>query len=268
MPLLAQWRADHEVYEDTGGTDAAEDTDAVASWGVYAGTLSASLATQSTSGRRPVYASNDGGYPSLTFSNTNKSSLLLAHSSDWLVSAVSWLAVIKPTKTTVISGGVGNGTVFGKGATWTNFGCHVSQLIISVSAPPNLAWWHTGYTVRSMCASLPDVSASWHVLWGIADGTCIKGGVNRQSAVRTLQSQTIALGTNSVAIGADADNTSYSLTGSMREIAFWDSALSETDMATEVDAAMSRWGISNSVSPPSSGGGGVRMVNVRGGADQ
>ncbi len=255
MALLAQWRADQEVYEDTGGTDAVEDADAVASWGVYAGTLSASLATQATAGRRPVYTANDGGYPSLTFSNTNKSSLLLAHSSDWLVSAVSWLAVIKPTKTTTIPSGVGNGAVFGKGVTWTNFGCHVSQLIISVSTPANFAWWHTGYTTRSVCASLPDVSASWHVLWGIADGTSIKAGINRQSAVRTLHSQAIAMGTSSVAIGADADNTLYSMAGAMREIAFWDTALSENDMATEVDAAMSRWGISNSVSPPSSGGG-------------
>jgi hypothetical protein len=255
MALLAQWRADQEVYEDTGGTNAAEDTDAVASWGVYAGTLSASLATQSTSGRMPVYASNDGGYPSLTFSNTNKSSLLLAHSSDWLVSAVSWLAVIKPTKTTVSPSGSGNGTIFGKGSSWTNFGCHISQMISGINTPPNMFWFHTGYTTRTVIMSTADSAASWQVIWGIADGACIKSGVNRQSAVRTLQSQTIALGTNAVAIGADADNTAYAFTGSMREIAFWDTALSETDMATEVDAAMTRWGISNSVSPPSSGCG-------------
>lgn len=267
MALLAQWRADQEVYEDTGGTDAVEDADAVASWGVYAGTLAASLATQSTVGRRPVYTANDGGYPSLTFSNTNKSSLLLSHSSDWLVSAVSWLAVVKPTKTTVQASGSGNGTIFGKGSSWTNFGCHISQLITGINTPPNLFWFHTGYTTRSVITSTAESAASWQVIWGFADGTCIKGGVNRQSVVRTLQSQTIALGTSAVAIGADADNTGYSFAGSMREIAFWDTALSETDIATEVDAAMTRWGITNSVSPPSSGGG-VRMVNVRGGADQ
>lgn len=254
MALLAQWRADQEVYEDTGGTDAVEDADAVASWGVYSGTLAASLATQSTVGRRPVYTANDGGYPSLTFSNTNKSSLLLAHSSDWLVSALSWLAVIKPTKTTAIAAGAGNGTVWGKGSAWANGGCHISQLIVSVNTPANLSWWHTGYTSRIAALSSPESVASWYVLWGIADGTCIKGGVNRQSAVRTLQSQTIAMGTNSVAIGADADNTLYSMAGAMREIAFWDTALSESDMATEVDAAMTRWGVTNSVSPPSSGG--------------
>jgi hypothetical protein len=89
----------------------------------------------------------------------------------------------------------------------------------------------------------------------MADGTCIKLGINRQTAVRILQSQTIAMGTNAIAIGADADNTSYSMAGAMREIAFWDTALSEADMATEVDAAMTRWGITNSVTPPSSGGG-------------
>ena len=255
MALLAQWRADQEAYEDTGGTDAVEDADAVASWGVYAGILSASIATQSTAGRRPVYTANDGGYPSLTFSNTNKSSLLLTHSSDWLVSAVSWLAVVKPTKTTAVPSGTGNGTVFGKGSSWGNFGCHIAQLITGISPPANILWWHTGYSSRIATWTMPDNTASWQVIWGMADGTCIKGGVNRQSAVRTLHSQTIALGTNSVAIGADADNTLYSMAGAMREIAFWDTALSELDMATEVDAAMTRWGISNSVSPPSSGGG-------------
>lgn len=255
MALLAQWRADQEVYEDTGGTDAAEDTDAVASWGVYAGTLSASLATQSTSGRRPVYTANDGGYPSLTFSNTNKSSLLLAHSSDWLVSAVSFLAAVKITKSVTALAGIGAGSVFGKSSAWANFGLHYGALFSTLTTPANAYWLHTGYTTRLAALSMPDSSASWHVVWGIVDGTSIKVGVNRQSAVRTLQSQTIAMGTSSIAIGADADNTSYSMTGSMREIAFWDTALSESDMATEVDAAMTRWGVTNSVTPPVSGGG-------------
>lgn len=253
MALLAQFRADQEVWSDTGGTTAIANGGSVAGWGVAAGTLAASIATQATAGRRPIYASSDGGYPSLTFSNASKSSLLLAHSSDWLVSAVSWLAVVKPTKTTVASGGAGNGIVFGKSNTWANIGCHIGQLITGISTPANVVWLHTGYTTRMAVLSLPEAAASWHVIWGIADGVCIKGGINRQSAVRTLQSQTIALGTTSLAIGADADNTVYSMSGAMREIAFWDTALSEADMATEVDAAMTRWGISNSVTPPSSG---------------
>lgn len=255
MPLLAQFRADQEVWSDTGGTTAATDGGAVAGWGVASGTLSTSIATQSTSARRPTYTANDGGYPSLTFSNANRSSLLLSHTSDWLVSAVSWLAVVRPTKTTVIAGGTGNGILWGKGASWLNIGAHIGQLITGINSPANVFWWHTGYTSRIATFSTADGSATWSVVWGVADGVCIKGGVNRQTAVRTSQSQTIALGTNAVAIGADADNTVYSMAGTMREIAFWDEALSESAMAAQVDAAMSRWGISNSVTPPASGGG-------------
>lgn len=253
MALLARWRADQLVYEDTSGTDAVEDTDAVAAWGIADGSLAGSLATQSTSGRRPVYAANDGGYPSLTFSNANKSSLLLAHSAAWVLSALTWLVVVKPTKSTVQANVSGNGVIVGKGASWANFGVHVNQFLPAIGTPANVIWQHDSYSQRVVAITAPANSNDWMVLCGCADASGVRMCLNRQSSVRIAQTKAVALGTASIAIGADADNTAYSMGGPMREVAFWDTALDESEMAAEIDAAMSRWGVTNTVEPPASG---------------
>jgi hypothetical protein len=253
MSLLARWRVDQLVYEDTSGTDAVEDADAVASWGISAGSVTG-LAVQSTSGRRPVYAANDGGYPSLTFSNTNKSSLLLAHSASWVTSALSWLAVVKHANT--------NSSVprhfWGRSAMWTEAAAwYTSHNATGSATPPSDIYAHSGYQTRGI--SMPRQSSGWFVIAGTIDATELRMYGNRQSAVRIAQSGTLSMGTSSLAIGADADNTAYSLDGSYRELAFWNTALSESEMATEIDAAMARWNVTNTVTPPASGN--ARLIN-------
>lgn len=60
--LYDDWDAAYGVYEDTGGTDAAEDTDPVAVWtGNYAGID----ISQTTLGNRPFWTASDANYNSL-----------------------------------------------------------------------------------------------------------------------------------------------------------------------------------------------------------
>ena len=206
----------------------------MASWGVYEGTLAGQLAVQSAAGRRPTYNANDGGYPSLSSSNANRSSLDSAHSAAWLVTAFSWLAVVKT--------GVWQNYrhLWGRGPSWTNAGCYL-RVVESTSTVPVL-YWHCGYTYRAVFVHHPaNDPTAWFVAAGTADTTVQKGYVNRQSASRLLETQTIAMGTSGTTLFSDADDMSYgSLDGALREIAFWNTALTESQMASEIDAAMSR----------------------------
>jgi hypothetical protein len=64
------------------------------------------------------------------------------------------------------------------------------------------------------------------------------------------------VGTSALTLGEDADLSGlYNLVqGVIYEVAFWDAGLSESEMATEIDGAMTRWGVTNTVTPPSTGG--------------
>lgn len=80
--LMLEWAADEPttIYEDTGGTDQAEDADSVASWRSTANGSLSLLATQSTSGSRPIYRANyaSSGYPAIEFDGTDDG-LLIPH---------------------------------------------------------------------------------------------------------------------------------------------------------------------------------------------
>lgn len=246
MTLLARWRADQLVFEDTSGTDAAENTDGVAAWGIYEGSQAGSVATQSTSGNRPIWNSDDGGYPSVSVTGSSTQRLNLAHSAPWVITSFSWLAAIKIT--------MGNLThVWGRGSAWTNAGV-MSNPTISGTSIYQITF-HTGYITRAIPTAHPThLAATWFVIGGTADGSCIKSYINTQSASRVLQSQTVNFGTNPLTLFGDGSTfAQFHMTGAAREFAFWDSALSETDMQTELAAAMTRWGITNTVEPPSSG---------------
>ena len=94
--LLAEWAADEPatIYEDIGGTNAAEDGDAVASWrSTSNGTLSL-LATQSTGANQPIYRANyaSSGYPAVEFDGTNDG-LLIPHNAAFNITNLTVFAV-------------------------------------------------------------------------------------------------------------------------------------------------------------------------------
>lgn len=94
--LLAEWAADDAstIYEDTGGTDLAEDGDGVAAWRTTSNSVLSLLATQSTSGNRPLYRANyaSSGYPGVEFDGTNDG-LLIPHDAAFDTSELTVFAV-------------------------------------------------------------------------------------------------------------------------------------------------------------------------------
>jgi len=246
MTLLARWRADQLTYEDTGGTDACENGDGLAAWGIYEGSQAGSLATQSTAGNRPIWNSNDGGYPSVSVTGSSAQRIALSHSAPWVLTAFSFLAAIK------ITNGRAN-HVWGRGSAWTNAGLYLDGFIENNTY--QTVYFHTSYATRWSSVPKPDnTGTTWFVAAGIADGTKLELYVNRQSVGRILQSQTINFGTNPLTLFADGSGPTimYNMTGAAREFAFWSTALAGSEMQTEIDAAMTRWGITNTVTPPAS----------------
>lgn len=246
MALLARWRADQLTFEDTGGTDACENGDGVAAWGVYEGSQAGNLATQSTGASRPIWNSNDGGYPSVSVTGSSSQRLDLSHSAAWVLTSFSWMAVVRFTPGLVRH-------IWGRGASWLNAGIFVTE--ISTGGILTGLTFHTGYTTRAAVISKPSsVNADWFVLAGTADSSCLKTYANEQSACRILQSQTVNFGTNPLTLFGDGSGAStYHMTGAAREFAFWDAALTETEMQAEISAAMARWGVTNTVTPPTGG---------------
>jgi len=247
MTLLARWRADQLTFEDTGGTDSCENGDGVAAWGIYEGSQAGLLATQATAGNRPVWNSSDGGYPSVSVAGASAQRIALAHSAPWALTEFSWLAVVKITQTQYAH-------VFGRGGSWANAGCFLSDFTTGMLYRQFA--FHTGYSTRAAgCSKADDTSTTWQVVAGVANGSKIECYVNRQSVERMLQTQTINFGTNPLTLFGDGSgSSSYHMTGAAREFAFWDNALTGAEINTEIDAAMARWGITNTVTPPSSGG--------------
>jgi hypothetical protein len=167
--------------------------------------------------------------------------LSLAHSAAWVLTQFSWLAAIKITEAQWSH-------IWGRGSTWGNAGCFLDATNYLSNVHGGI-YFHTSYNVRGAQAIKPDVTATtWFVVAGIANGANIQVFVNRQSVSRLLQSQTINFGTNPLTLlGDGSSNSAYHPTGATREFAFWDTALTQSAMESEIDAAMSRWGISNTV---------------------
>lgn len=245
MTLLARWRADQLTYEDTGGTDACENGDGLAAWGIYEGSQAGNLATQSTSGARPVWNSSDGGYPSVSVTGSSSQRIALAHSAPWVLTVFSFLAAIKITNGRDVH-------VWGRGGAWTNAGLYLDGFV--ENHVYQVLYFHTSYATRYSALPKPDnTSSTWFVVAGIADGSKMELYINRQSVSRILQTQTINFGTSALTLFADGSGTSmYNMTGAAREFAFWNTALTGLEMQTEIDAAMTRWGITNTVTPPAS----------------
>lgn len=238
MSLLARVRADQLIFEDTSGTDSCENGDGLAAWGIYEGSQTGSLFVQSTSGNRPTWNSSDGGYPSVSVSASH--TIALAHSSPWVLTSFSWMAVVKVTENL-------NTHLWGRGASWVNAGVY----LYSGGGAPRFINFHTGYSTRMSQLSKPDTTATtWFVAAGTADSECIKLHINRQSSSRHVQAHTVNFGTSPLTLFGDG--STYRMTGAAREFAFWDVALTANEMAAEIDAAMGRWGVTNTIAPPDS----------------
>ena len=255
MALLFRCRADQKVYNATTGTTAASDGGAVGSWEPSDGLITTRL-LHATKG--PTYRANDNssGYPGLEWSAGKL--LTLAHSSYWTGwSSLSWLVVARnldsPSSSTYRY-------LWGKGTSagsWNNIGCRINNASFSEDV---FTWHDAGYAGRKCSETTPTETASVrYVLAGSANSSKICTYVNLQSSSRRAISQSISVGTAQFVLGEDAEGSgTYNLTqGVVFEIAVWNAALTESEMATEIGNAMTRWGVTNTADLPTTSSGGI-----------
>ena len=245
--LLVEWAADQPatIYEDTGGTDQAEDGDAVAAWRSTAnGTLSL-LTTQSTAANRPLYRANyaSSGYPAIEFDGSNDG-LLIPHNAALDISEQTIFAVVKADDLTpwrFILSRHGN-------AGWdpgTGLLCDTSgNLTLSVgygvnSRPVGIT---PGTTNRVIVAGRR--AAASNEIW-LNDSQ-----IGAQNVVRsgTSHSQQGGIG-NAGAVGGN-----YPWDGAIQHILWCSGAVSRTAIEYVINALGDRWGITIT-DPPSIGGG-------------
>lgn len=255
--LLLEWAADEPttIYEDTGGTDAAEDGDAVASWRSTANGALSLLANQSTPLNRPIYRANyaSSGYPAIEFDGSNDG-LLIPHNAALSITNQTVFIVAKADTLSawrMLLSKVGN-------ASWTT-GIHIASYSASL-----LSWYGNN-------ASFANVQP------GTLNRFIIAARYNSASGELWLNDTTIGGITVATSItGHSADGGignggsaggSYPWDGPIQHILWCDGACSRTAMEYVVNALGDRWGISIA-DPPTIGGGGARQVNIRGGADQ
>jgi len=261
MALLFRLRSTDKVYNATTGTTAASNGGAVGSWEPMAGLIT-TRALHASKGM--TYRSNDNssGFPGLEWSAGKL--LTMAHSSDWVGwSSFSWLAVVR----NITANSSQNRYLWSRSnsSSWANAGCRLNSASYS---EPTFTWHDAAYSGRRQSVSvLKATAATRYVIGGSVDSSKICTFINRQTVTRDSESGTIALGTSGLTIGEDYDSAgTYNLTqGVIFELAFWNAALTETEMASEIDTAMSNWSISNTVTPPSSGGGIMRHPGMCGG---
>lgn len=261
MALLFRLRSTDKVYNATTGTTAASDGGAVGSWEPMAGLIT-TRALHASKG--PTYRANDNssGFPGLEWSAGKL--LTMAHSTEWTGwTSFSWLAVIR----NMTASSSQNRYLWSRSnsSAWANAGCRINSAVYS---DPTWTWHDAVYSGRRESIILPTTTAATrYVMAGSVDSTKICSYINKQSSIRRLESGTLALGTSGLTIGEDYDSAgTYNITqGVLFELAFWDSALTESEMATEIDTAMTTWSVSNTVTPPSSGGGLILSPGMFGG---
>lgn len=256
--LLAEWAADQPttIYEDTGGTDQAEDGDGVAAWRTTGnGTLSL-LATQSTVGSRPAYRSNysASGYPAVEFDGADDG-LIIPHHSAF---DVTKLLVFVVAKADTLSA-------------WRMLWSRVNNG--SWLLGPHLAV----YSATDLYFVIDNVAAGCVVKPGTSNKNIFCGRYNlisqslfRNATVATGGERTAAMGTHSVGGGignGGAGGGNYPWDGPIFHLMICDNTpdFSMTAIEQIMYLLSQRWGISYTQPPSYGGGGKFEPVGTAGG---
>lgn len=241
--LLAEWAADQPstIYEDTGGTDAAEDGDMVAAWRSTSNSALSSLATQSTSGDRPIYRSNyaGSGYPCIEFDGSGDA-LIIPHHSSWNASGVTAFCVCQAD---VISNWR-FAWLRSPNQVWTGqgLGVQASNLTMFFGA----GWYITGAPISTAAKS---------IIWGAYGGPT---GVIGANGLAMLTNTTTGTPTSHTATGGIGNGNlgasgNYPWDGAIHHLLICSRALMFTEIEYVLNALGDRWGISIT-DPPSIGG--------------
>lgn len=243
--LLLEWAADQAatIYEDTGGSDTAEDGDSVASWRSTANGSLSLLASQSTALNRPIYRANyaSSGYPGIEFDGSNDG-LLIPHNSALNITNQTIVMVLKADAISAWRFAISRVGDSG----WSQ-GVHVTaQNSTEITFGVNQATPASG--VQTGTANRVIVCARYN-------GTSVEVWLNdteinafRRSISVSSHSQQGGIG-NGGGVGGN-----YPWDGAIQHILWCNGACSRTAIEYVINALGDRWGISIT-DPPSIGGG-------------
>lgn len=242
--LMLEWAADQAatIYEDTGGTDAAEDGDSVASWRSTANGSLSIVANQSTALNRPIYHANyaSSGYPAIEFDGSNDG-LLIPHNAALSITNQTIFIVAKADTISawrMLLSKVGNGS-------WTT-GIHVATY-----ASPDLRFSANNVMFGTV---FPGTSSRF-ILAIRYNGTSGEIWLNDTAIGSVTSSLSITANTADGGIGnGGSAGGNYPWDGPIQHILWCNGACSRTAMEYVVNALGDRWGISIT-DPPAIGGG-------------
>lgn len=241
--LMLEWAADEPatIYEDTGGTDAVEDGDAVASWRSTANGSLSLLANQSTLANRPLYRANyaSSGFPAIEFDGSNDG-LLVPHSTALNITNQTIVIVAKADTLSawrMLLSKVGN-------SSWTN-GFHIASYSSSA----------VNFFINTLQLATAQPGTANRVIFAIRyNGVSGEMWINDSAIGASTFSATLTTNTSDGGIGfAGQSGGGYYWDGAIQHILWCNGACSRTAMEYVVNALGDRWGISIT-DPPSIGG--------------
>jgi hypothetical protein len=251
--LMLEWAADQPstIYEDTGGTDAAEDGDPVASWRSTANGSLSLLSNQSTLANRPAYRANyaASGYPAIEFDGSNDG-LFIPHNAALSITNQTIFIVAKADTLSawrILLSKVGN-------PSWTT-GIHVAAY-----SATQLNFIANGALLGTV---LPDTSSRF-ILAMRYNGVSGEIWLNDTAIGAATTSLTVTANTADGGIGnGGSAGGPYPWDGAIQHILWCSGACSRTAMEYIVNALGDRWGISIT-DPPSIGGGVTGFTGLSG----
>jgi hypothetical protein len=251
--LICEWdsRDASTLFEDDSATDAAEDGDAVAVWKSTSHSAVTANLVQTVSGSRPLYDADVGdGLPGIDFDGS-ADHMTSAHQSALNLTNAAIAAVITPDSVNTYGG------ILTKD--FAGFSNNYSLTVRGVGS----GFWF-GPDAYNRTELTYSTTGSRICLFGSFNGDSSQLFLNGTKIVAT-QTGTNATTSTALYVGR-AFNGAFYLNGRIHHLLLM-SGLSLDETIHAMAHLMDDWGIAGGPSVPTSGGG-VRLVNVRGGADQ
>jgi hypothetical protein len=238
--LVCEWdsRQASTIFEDTAGTDAAENADGVACWKTTSNSATAANLIQSTVGSRPTYTSDVGdGKPGIDFDGS-ADHLIAAHASALNVTKAVVAAVITPDSVSSFGGIITKDfDAFTNGYSLTTRGDGTAGY-----------WW--GPDAYNRCAMSDSTTGTRCLLVGIWNGT---SSIFLKDSLKVLAVQAGANGTDTgdLYVGRAFSGAFY-FNGRIHHLLVC-SDLSVNQVCDMQAYLMDDWGIAGGPSLPSAG---------------
>jgi hypothetical protein len=238
--LICEWdsRQASTLFEDTAGTDAAENADGVACWKTTANSATASNLIQSTVGSRPTYTADVGdGKPGIDFDGS-ADHLIAAHASALNVTNAVVAAVITPDVVNAFAGIITK-----------DFDAFSNGYSLTVRGDGTAGYWW-GPDLYNRCAMADSTTGTRCLLVGVFNGT---SSIFSKDSLKVIA---VAAGANGTDAGdlyvGRAFNGAFYFNGRIHHLLVC-SDLSVNQVCDMQAYLMDDWGIAGGPSLPSAG---------------